>query len=122
MGRIQDQLHGHFKMFSGTSIDELMATAARFVAEGGLAAKSIGIECLEGAGRFVLTLGYRDDEPGYPIAFELHDLGRADTLDDLSGVEGQLSAVAARTSNILCHELYINAQHEFFLVVMRLAA
>ncbi len=121
MGRVQDQLHGHFKMFSGASIDELTASAAQFVADGGLAPKSIGIECLEGAGRFVLTLGYRDDEPGYAIAFDVHDLGRAADLDDLSAIEARLAAVAAHAPNILCHELYINAAREFYLVIMRLA-
>lgn len=121
MGRIQDQVHGRFKILSGASIEELTANAARFVNEGGLAPKSIGVEFLEGARRFVLTLGYRDDEPGYAVAFEHHDLGRADSLDDLSAIEERLTAVAARAPGILCHELYINSEHEFFLVIMRLA-
>lgn len=121
MSDIHDQVHDHFKMLSGSSIEELTAQAARFVAEGGLAPKSIGVEYLEGAKRFVLTLGYRADEPGYRVAFEIRDLGRADDLSDLTGIEERLRGVAAKTPGILCHELYINAAHEFFLVIMRLA-
>ncbi len=122
MSGIQDQVHDHFKMFSGGSIRELTDQVARFAEAGGVAAKSIGVEYLEGARRFVLTLGYRTDEPGYPLAFELHDLGRADDLGDLSAIEARMGAVAAKTPGIICHELYINAEHEFFLVVMRLAS
>lgn len=121
MPAIEDQVHDHFKLLSGPSIEALTAEAARVVAEGGLAPKSIGVEYLEGAKRFVLTLGYRVDEPGYRVTFEIRDLGRADDLADLSAIEERLGAVAAKTPGILCHELYINAAHEFFLVIMRLA-
>ena len=122
MSHIQDQVHGRFKMFSGASIEALAATATRYVAEGGLAPKSIGVEYLEGASFFVLTLGYRDDEPGYGVSIQTHALGRADNLDDLSDIEARLTGAAARCPGLICHELYINADHQFFLITMALSA
>jgi hypothetical protein len=57
----------------------------QFVQERGVAAKSIGVEFLESARKLVLTLGYREDEEGYPVRLTSRSVGRVDSLDDLGG-------------------------------------
>lgn len=66
MGQIAEQVHGKFKVFAGPlhaddTISPLAEEVSRFVRESRAAAKSIGVEYLESAGRLIITLGYRDD-------------------------------------------------------------
>ena len=75
MAEIAEQVHSKFKVFAGQldrnkTLGPLAGEIAAWVKQQGVAPKSIGIEYLEGVKRVVVTVGYRDDEPGYPI--ELH--------------------------------------------------
>lgn len=127
MTNIASQVHNRFKVFSGAlepghRIDALAKKVAEFVASshGKVAPKSIGVEYLESAHRLIVTLGYRDDEPGYPIALHAVSLGRVDHLDgeDFSALEAKMTEAGARLQRVICHELFITEDHEFLMVFM----
>jgi hypothetical protein len=120
MSDVHDQVHGRFRILSGPSIEALLRQAESFVSEGKLAPKSIGVEYLEAAKAFVLSLGYRTDEPGYEVTFSHHPLCRVDSLADLGAVETAMARVAAGVAGIICHELYVDDHHQFFAIVMSL--
>ena len=120
MADAAEQVHYKFKVFTGAleegGIGPLGAEVERFAA--GVAAKSVGVEFLESAGRLVLTLGYRDDEAPYPVRLTSRSLGTVDSLDDLGGLEERMSAAAGDLSGVLCHELFVTDRNEFVMVFM----
>jgi hypothetical protein len=123
MSNIADQVHAKFKVFSGQldpdrKIGPLAAEVAAFVRTAKVAPKSIGIEYLETAKRVILSLGYRDDEPGYQVELHCVSLGKTDALGDFSKLEQAMSAASANLRNIICHELYVTEDHEFLMVFM----
>ncbi|MGH9944200.1 MAG: hypothetical protein ACRD9R_17785 [Pyrinomonadaceae bacterium] len=124
MSHIAEQVHGKFKVFAGplhedNTIGPLAEEIGRFVREQNVAAKSIGVEYLESADRLIITLGYRDDEPGYPVNVSSVSLGKIDTLgDDFAQLEQEMLRASARFSNIICHELYITDEHDFMMIFM----
>jgi hypothetical protein len=120
-----DQIHDHFKVFSTTTgsaagVASLSASVAAWVKAEAVAAKSIGVEYLESSGVLLLTLGYRRDEPTYPVHLHAVSLGRIEALDAaaLAGLEARMGASAAGVERILCHELFVTADREFFMVFM----
>jgi hypothetical protein len=126
MSEIEKQVHNKFKIFSGTlgadkSLGALADEVARFVDEGKLAAKSIGVEYLESAGRLIITLGYRDDEEYYPIKLTSVSLGKEENLAEKTAftqLEQAIAEASSKLNNIICHELYITGDHEFLMVFM----
>jgi len=124
MSQIAEQVHGKFKVFAGplhedNTIGPLAADISQFVSESNVAAKSIGVEYLESADRLIITLGYRDDEPGYPVKISSVSLGKIDALgDDFAQLEGEMQKAGARFPNIICHELYITDEHDFMMIFM----
>ena len=90
---------------------------AEFVKTTGVAAKSIGTEFLESKKSLVVTLGYRDDEPGYPVRLECVKLG-ASSLADPALLEAQMAEAAGKFPGIICHELFITDQGDFYMVFM----
>ena len=124
MSQIAEQVHGKFKVFAGplgedNTIGPLAGAISRFVDEAKVAAKSIGVEYLESANRLIITLGYRDDEPGYPVKVTSVSLGKIDTLgDDFALLEQEMMKASAKQSNIICHELYITEEHDFMMIFM----
>ena len=126
MSEIEKQVHNKFKIFSGTlgadkNLGPLADEVARFVDEGKVAAKSIGVEYLESAGRLIITLGYRDDEEYYPIKLTSVSLGKTESLSeksDFADLEQSIADASAKVGNIICHELYITEDNEFLMVFM----
>ena len=124
MGHIAEQVHGKFKVFAGPlneddTIGPLADEIARFVRDSKAAAKSIGVEYLESAERLVITLGYRDDEEGYPVKLSSVSLGKIEALgDDFGELERRMTEASARFSNIICHELYVTGDHDFMMIFM----
>ncbi len=124
MGQIAEQVHGKFKVFAGplhedNTIGPLAEEISRFVSESNAAAKSIGVEYLESADRLVITLGYRDDEAGYPVQLSSVSLGKIEALgDDFTDLERRMAEAAAGFSNIICHELYVTEEHDFMMIFM----
>jgi hypothetical protein len=123
---VQEQVHAQFKVFTGAAttdeaVDGVFSEVERFVAERGVAPKSIGVEYLEAAGRLVFTLGYRADEPPYRVRVTRQSLGTVDSMDDLSGLESRMASAAAGLANVICHELFVRADGEFVMVFMTAA-
>src|SRR3954464_5109503 len=120
MADVEAQVHHKFKVFTGAGADvaQLGSEVERFARERQIAAKSIGVEYLEGADRLVFTLGYRDDERAYPVRITSRSLGVVDSLDDLGGLEARMGEAAASMSGVLCHELFITGSGEFVMVFM----
>jgi len=124
MSQIANQVHGKFKVFAGVldadnSLGSLAGDVAAFARQKGVAAKSIGIEYLESAGKVIITLGYRDDESGYPISLNCVSLGHVDDLaGDFAALENAMSAASQKQKNIICHELYVTDDREFLMVFM----
>ncbi|HYH80287.1 MAG TPA: hypothetical protein VEX86_10830 [Longimicrobium sp.] len=120
MTDVEAQIHHKFKVFTGSGADvgQLGMQAEAFVRERQVAAKSIGVEYLEGAGKLVLTLGYRDDEPGYEVRISSRSVGVVDGLDDLGGLEARMGEAAGNLAGVLCHELFVTDAGEFVMVFM----
>jgi len=119
------QQHSKFKLFVGHPTEEnplgdLSQEVTDFVRSAGVAAKSIGTEYLEGKKSLVVTLGYRDDEPTYPVRLHCVKLAGPGQsgLDNLAVLETQMAEAAQELSGIICHELFITDDGRFYMVFM----
>jgi hypothetical protein len=122
---VHSQVHSKFKLFAGPlgpggSLGKLGTDVADFAKKAKAAAKSIGVEYLEHEKQVVVSLGYRDDEAGYPIALVGVSLGKLETLqgDELARLEKKMTAAAAKVDGIICHELLVTEEREFVMVFM----
>ncbi len=122
---IEKQVHNQFKLFSGKlgknhELGALAGEVAAFARDHKVAAKSIGVEYVESAGQLVLTLGYRTDEPSYPIALHAVSIGKVDSFDakTFPALEQKMAAAAAKLDKIICHELYITEDRELLMIFM----
>ena len=119
---ITAQVHDKFKVFVGeltpdNSLGKLADAVAAFGAK--VAAKSIGVEFVESANKVVITLGYRDDEKPYPIRLHTVPLGKIDLMaSDFSKLEKAMADASGKVQNIICHELFLTTNKDFFLVLM----
>jgi len=124
MSAIKNQVHTKFKIFVGElaadgSVADLATKVASFAETEGVAAKSIGVEYLESLKKAVITLGYRTDEAPYPIRLQAVALGKLQVLAaDFSALESAMAKAAEKHSNVICHELYVTENQDFFLVLM----
>ena len=121
---IKAQVHDKFKVFTGElakdkTIGKLAEEVAAFAKHSHAAAKSIGVEYIESAGRLLITLGYRDDQESYPIKLHSVPLGKIETLaSDFSKLEAAMAKASGKIRNIICHELYLAGDGEFVMVFM----
>jgi len=121
---ISEQVHDKFKVFVGAlapdqTLGPLADEVAAFAASQGVAAKSIGVEYLEGLGRVVITLGYTTGEAPYPIRLHCVPMGKVDVLSaDFEAMEAAMAAASAKQKNIICHELYLTGSGDFQMVFM----
>ena len=117
-------MHEQFKVFVGdagerSGISHLAAQVESFVANRGVAAKSIGVEFLERSSKLVLTLGYREGEGTYPVRLTSHSLGTVDGREeDLGALEGRMTEAASSLHGVLCHELFVTDANEFVMVFL----
>jgi hypothetical protein len=120
----KQQVHEKFKVFVGDlaqdkTLGKLAGQVSDFASGAKIAAKSIGVEYLESLKKLVVTLGYRDDEPFYPIEIHAVPLGKIQAMgDDFSALENAMAAASRKHPNIICHELYVTGEHDFILVFM----
>lgn len=122
-GPVASQVHDKFKVFipeENIAYDEAMRRLGNMVAswsrEGKVAPKSVGIEYLEGPKRLVLSIGYRDDEPGYPVTLTSKSLGKPALFPD--AIEQAMSQAAAGVEHVICHEFFVTGDGEFVMVLM----
>jgi hypothetical protein len=125
MSRIDEQVHGKFKMFAGEldsdgSIGHLAKEAAAWVRGAKVAPKSIGVEYLESEKRVILTVGYRDDEPGYDVKLTSVPIARIGKLDsgDIARLEREMEKACGKLSRIICHELFVTEKGDLSMVFM----
>jgi hypothetical protein len=125
MGKIADQVHTKFKLFTGSldqtgHIGALTGEVAAWAAAAKVAPKSIGIEFIERSKQLILSVGYRDDEPSYGIKLASAKVGPLGKLDaaDLGKLETAMGEAAAKTEQLICHELYVTDNDELFVVTM----
>src|SRR5262249_37721018 len=101
------------------TLGALADEVANFARKADAAAKSIGVEYLESAERLIITLGYRDDEPGYPIKLTCVSLGKVKALGkDFTALEQRMMEASSQVGNIICHELYVTEDQEFLMIFM----
>lgn len=129
MDEVKAQVHRKFKVFSGPlGADRTMGALAgqveSWVRSAKVAPKSIGVEFVEAAGRLLLSIGYRDDEPGYAVKLHTVDVGRIEGLDQagLAKVEQAMASATAGLKDVICHELYVTNENELLMVFMTRAA
>src|SRR5579872_3680272 len=103
---IHYQEHDKFKVFVDSDIRDLNEAVSKFVADAGVAAKSLGAEYLESSGKLVVTLGYTDKEQSYPVAIREANVGRFEA-DYLGETEKSISEAASKLDRIVCHCPYI---------------
>ncbi len=117
---IQQQVHDKFKVFVGSSIEDLSSQVAQFTSGSTIAAKSIGVEFLEAASALVVSLGYRDDETGYGAKLSAKSAGVLDfgSAASIAALEAALSEGAASSGDVICHELYVTGSGEAFTVFL----
>lgn len=120
---IKAQVHSKFKVFipeSGLPYEESMrrlnGMVTDFTRDSQVAVKSVGVEYLESDKRLVLSLGYRDDEPGYPIKIVSVSLGKPALFPD--AIESAMMKAAEGIENVICHEFFVTGEGEFVMVLM----
>jgi len=120
---IKNQVHSKFKVFipeSGLtaveSVRRLSAMVATFTKENAIAAKSVGVEYLESKDQIVLSIGYRDDEPGYSAKLTSVSLGKLELRPEV--IEGAMERAAAAVENVICHEFFVDEEGEFVMVLL----
>ena len=120
MSQIDEQVHHHFKVFAGDAFDALAVQVRAWAAGGEAAPKSIGIEFVEAANKLLLSVGYRNDEPGYPVRLEAVSLGTLGTLDEasLAGIGAKMAEASRNFDRVICHELYVTGGQEVRMVFM----
>ena len=122
---IDEQVHHKFKVFLGAldddgTVGKLAGEVQAWAAQANVAPKSIGVEYVESADKLLLTIGYRDDEPGYPITLSSVKVGKLATLDaaELGRLEGQMEQASSKLARVICHELYVTGDHDLLMVFM----
>ena len=117
------QIHSKFKAFIPeakipyeVAVERLSRMVESFARNEKVAAKSVGIEFLEAEQQLVLTLGYRDDEPTYPVKLTSVSLGKLALRPEV--IEAAMSKAAEGTENVICHEFFVTDQHEYVMVLL----
>jgi len=120
---IKNQVHSKFKVFipeAGISPDEAMRRLGSMV-EGytrsnKIAPKSLGVEYIEDKNQIVLSLGYRDDEPGYPVKITAFQLGKLALRPE--AIEDAMEKAAGEAENVICHEFFVDGDGAFVMVLL----
>lgn len=125
MGKIADQVHGKFKVFTGPlapdgTLGALAAEVEAWVASAKVAPRSIGVEFVEPVNCVFLSIGYRDDEPPYPIKLHSIPVGKIEDVEPASvaRIESAMASAGGSLASVICHELYVTAECELLMVFM----
>lgn len=120
---IKNQVHELFKVFipeAGIPYSEAMGRIAdmvkEFTKDGKTAAKSVGVEYIEKTKQIILSIGYRNDEPGYPVRLVSRSLGRPPLRSD--EIEVAMGKAAENVQNVICHEFFVTDDGEFVMVLL----
>ena len=61
----------------------------------------------------MLSLGYREDEAGYPVKLTSLALGKLDLHPD--AIAGAMEKAAAEVENVICHEFFVDGGGTFVI-------
>lgn len=112
---IQNQSHDKFKVYitqpgsDGLITPALQGFVRSFASEH--AVKSVGVEYIEAKGQLVLSLGYRDDQTGYPVSLHSVSIGKPETEADIA--KAMSDAAGKVTGDVICHD-----KAEYVLVLL----
>src|SRR5271157_3676085 len=119
---IKGQVHSKFKVFIPASgvpyadaMSQLSAKVEEFTSHDNVAAKSVGVEYMEGTKQLILSVGYRDDEPGYKAKLVSISLGTHIRLEP-ELIEAAMTKAAEGVENVICHEFFVTDEGEFVMV------
>jgi hypothetical protein len=119
---IAAQTHSKFKVFVtekdmpyATAIRQLNGMVEAFTRDGKIAVKSVGLEHLTNK-QVILSLGYRDDESGYPVKITAVSLGALQAFPD--AIEKAMTNEATAVENVICHELTVDDDGVYGLVLL----
>lgn len=120
---IKNQVHSKFKVFipqadltDEEAMRRLGAMVESFARNNSIAAKSVGVEYLESRKQLVLSIGYRDDEPGYPVKLTSIVLGKLSPRPE--EIEQAMTKAAEATENVICHEFFVDGDGMFVMVLL----
>lgn len=121
---IKSQVHSRFAIFVGTPSltgivpATLSLAVSDFAAQNkDVAIKSVGIEFVEGSKQLVLSLGYAEGQPGYPVRLQCVPIGKFDKIDP-AAIASAMEKAASGIGDVICHEFYVWENNEFFLVLL----
>ena len=115
---VQQQVHHKFRVFVGSSIGDVADKVRAFTADSSVAAKSIGIEYVEQTDQFLLSLGYAPGQEGYPVTVTEAIAGPLPQNDEADELCASLERAAANAGDVICHELYVDADAVVHMVFM----
>jgi hypothetical protein len=94
--------HEQFKVFVGTSVDDINVQIQAFSASGA-SPRSIGVD--HRGGRYLVSLGYEKSPGASSVKLTSTNLGKL-SLDAPEAIEAALSTASKAVENVICHELY----------------
>jgi len=115
---VEKQVHDKFRVFMGSTISEVTDKVKAFTAGGSVAAKSIGIEYIEATNQFLLSLGYDPGQAGYAVTISEAVAGELPHDDTAAELCTALENAAAEAGDVICHELFVDAQSIVHMVFM----
>lgn len=118
----ESQVHSKFKVFvddvdSDGLSKNVTSQVDSFCADKRVAPKSVGVEYLESGKKLVLSIGYRDDEPGYSCRLTTKPLGRFESLNE-EAIANAMSSAAESVKDVICHEFYVLDNGMFVMVLL----
>lgn len=108
----KSQIHEDFQTFFEPTFDAAATQAEAFAA--GVAAKSIAV--LYGASGYFISIGFRRDEPPYPVHIEASAL----SLSKPSILDKHLNALANDAGgDVICHAFFNHSDNRPMLAMMQ---
>ncbi len=107
--------HTQFKVFTGTSVEDINKQAQAFPADIGASPRSIGVEHI--GGQYVVSLGYVRTGTASTVKLTSVSLGKLSPSAPET-IEAALNNAAKGIDNLICHELYDAPDGEFIAVFL----
>src|SRR5277367_3625819 len=103
------QSHEKFRSFANSDIDAVLTLAEEFASS--VAAKSLAI--LFHDGKWIVSIGYCDDQTPYEISIDIVIVRPTDKLDERTS-----SAASDIEDEILCHSIYVDVTGSMWIAFM----
>ena len=116
----QSQPQHKFKVYFGKSIDDVNSKIQADAAQGTMAVQSFGVEYMESRNQFLVSIGYVEGQPGYPIKMTDNVVGPipewlSDAPDQLCA---SMESIVSEFSDVLCHELFVDNDEVVHFVLL----